>query len=100
MKLSYFARSIVLFVLSTNAFSEAITFTELRESNDYQPGFIGVIFEASSGKTYLEIDNVGEEFIYMSSLPFGMGSNDVGLDRGQLGETRLVEFERAGNKLF
>lgn len=100
MKLSYFARSIVLFVLSTNAFSEAITFRELRESNDYQPGFIGVIFEASSGKTYLGIDNVGEEFIYMSSLPFGMGSNDVGLDRGQLGETRLVEFERAGNKLF
>lgn len=88
-------------LLHTFAYAEdSITFAELNESNSVQSGFIDILHEASSGKTYLKIDNVGEEFIYMSSLPFGLGSNDIGLDRGQLGETRLVEFEQAGPKLF
>ena len=34
------------------------------------------------------------------SLPAGLGSNDVGLDRGQLGETRIVRFERTGPRLL
>jgi hypothetical protein len=33
-------------------------------------------------------------------LPQGVGSNDIGLDRGQLGDTRLVKFERYGNKVL
>ena len=31
-----------------------------------------------------------------SGLPAGIGSNDIGLDRGQLGNTRIVRFERSG----
>ncbi|MGB0839355.1 MAG: zinc-dependent metalloprotease, partial [Chitinophagales bacterium] len=30
----------------------------------------------------------------------GVGSNDIGLDRGQLGDTRIVKFERSGNKVL
>ena len=33
-------------------------------------------------------------------MPQGLGSNDIGLDRGQLSEVRLVEFNRVGNKLL
>ncbi len=33
-------------------------------------------------------------------MPQGIGSNDIGLDRGQLGDTRLVKFERFGNKVL
>ena len=79
---------------------DSVTFAELSKSQSLQPGFIDILHEEKTGKTYLRVTNVGEEFIYMSSLPFGLGSNDIGLDRGQLGETRLVEFERAGPKLF
>jgi hypothetical protein len=34
------------------------------------------------------------------SLTSGLGSNDIGLDRGQLGGTAIVKFQRAGNKLL
>lgn len=40
------------------------------------------------------------EFLYVNSLAAGVGSNDIGLDRGQLGDTRVVRFERRGPKLL
>ena len=36
----------------------------------------------------------------MNSLASGVGSNDIGLDRGQLGQERIVKFIKAGNKLL
>jgi hypothetical protein len=49
---------------------------------------------------WLSIDKWNAEFLYQSSLAAGMGSNDIGLDRGQLGATRIVRFERSGNKVL
>ncbi len=36
----------------------------------------------------------------MNSLSEGIGSNDIGLDRGQLGGERVVFFKKVGNKLL
>ena len=33
-------------------------------------------------------------------MAVGIGSNDIGLDRGQLGNTRIVEFRRVGSKVL
>jgi hypothetical protein len=88
--------SLALFSLSANA----ISFKELLSNNQVDDGFVDIIYDTKSGKTYLKIDNLGQEFIYQTSLPSGLGSNDIGLDRGQLGNTSLVAFERAGNKIF
>ncbi|MBR06976.1 MAG: peptidase [Rickettsiales bacterium] len=63
-------------------------------------GFFDFYWDEKSGKIYLEIDNLGEEFLYVNSLAAGVGSNDIGLDRGQLGDTRVVKFERSGPKIF
>ena len=38
--------------------------------------------------------------IYQSSLARGVGSNDLGLDRGQLGATRIVRFVKSGPKVL
>ena len=73
---------------------------ELQKSNRLDSGFIGILFDESSGKTFLKIDNLGSEFIYQTSLPSGLGSNDIGLDRGQMGDTHLVVFERIANKVL
>ncbi|MEM7359696.1 MAG: zinc-dependent metalloprotease [Pseudomonadota bacterium] len=78
----------------------SISLTQLQQSAIMDEGFVGILADDKSGKTYLKISNIGEQFIYQTSLPSGLGSNDIGLDRGQLGETRLARFERAGNKLF
>lgn len=63
-------------------------------------GFVSHLFDEDKGKLYLKIDNLNSEFIYQTSLPQGLGSNDIGLDRGQLSDVRLVEFQKVGNKLL
>jgi len=63
-------------------------------------GFFDLYWDAAEGRLYLEIDRFGEAFIYQSSMPRGVGSNDLGLDRGQLGSTRMVEFFRSGPKVL
>ncbi|MDC0909630.1 zinc-dependent metalloprotease, partial [Flavobacteriaceae bacterium] len=45
-------------------------------------------------------ENLNSDFLYISSLATGIGSNDIGLDRGQLGSERLVSFQKSGNKLL
>lgn len=63
-------------------------------------GFVPVYVNADDGKIYIEIARPNTEFLYLVSLPTGVGSNPIGLDRGQLGPTRVVKFERAGNKVL
>jgi len=63
-------------------------------------GYFNLYWDAKAGKLWLEIDNWGAEFLYQNSLPAGVGSNDIGLDRGQLGATRIVRFERSGPKVL
>jgi hypothetical protein len=63
-------------------------------------GFIPFLLDEDKGKIYLDVKNLNQEFLYVNSLPAGVGSNDIGLDRGQLGQTRIVEFRKAGNKLL
>ena len=63
-------------------------------------GFVPIYLNAEDGKIYLEITRFNREFLYQVSLPTGVGSNPIGLDRGQLGDTKVVYFERAGNKIL
>lgn len=63
-------------------------------------GFIPLYWDGQAGKLWMEIPRLGQEMIYQVSLPAGMGSNDVGLDRGQLGATRIVRFERSGPRVL
>ena len=51
------------------------------------------------GKLWLEIDKWNTEFLYQIA-PAGIGSNDIGLDRGQLGKGGIVRFERIGPKVL
>lgn len=63
-------------------------------------GFINFFYDAEKDKVYLEISRLDEEFLYINSLTAGVGSNDIGLDRGQLGNTRVVKFVRVGPKVM
>jgi hypothetical protein len=63
-------------------------------------GFLPFYWDAQNGKIYLQIKDFNSEFIYIDSLPAGMGSNDIGLDRGKLGDTRIVKFIRSGPKVL
>ena len=64
-------------------------------------GYFNLYWDAKAGKLWLEIDKWDAEFLYQTGLPAGVGSNDIGLDRGQLsGGPRIVRFERSGPKVL
>lgn len=63
-------------------------------------GYFTFYWDETEGKIWLEIDKWDTEFLYVNSLPAGLGSNDIGLDRGQLGGRRIVKFQKIGPKVL
>ncbi len=63
-------------------------------------GFIDAWWDESGGRLLLQIDEFDTPFLYQASLPRGVGSNDIGLDRGQLGATKVLRFLRSGPKVL
>lgn len=63
-------------------------------------GYFDFYYDQKEDKVYIEIDTFNVEFLYMVGLPAGVGSNDIGLDRGQLGSDHVVYFERRGPKVL
>ena len=75
------------------------TIEEKTEGMDQRDGFFPVYWDDAEGKVWLEIPQMEQEFLYVNSLPVGLGSNDIGLDRGQLGGERVAYFERIGPRV-
>ena len=63
-------------------------------------GYFDFWYSDDEGKIYLQVERMDEEFLYVNSLAAGLGSNDIGLDRNQLGNTRVVSFHRVGPKVM
>ncbi|MEM0963538.1 MAG: zinc-dependent metalloprotease, partial [Bacteroidota bacterium] len=66
---------------------------------DRRDGFVPVWWDASEGTIWLSVP-LDTDLLHVVSLPAGLGSNDVGLDRGQLGGERIVRFERVGKRVL
>ncbi|MAL70976.1 MAG: peptidase [Alteromonas sp.] len=91
----------VLFVVSTSSALAALpSIGEFTSDMTKKDGLIPVYYDDESDKVYLAVPTDHAEYLFQSSLPYGVGSNDIGLDRGQLGDTRLVSFEKFGNKVL
>ena len=65
-----------------------------------QEGFFNFYWDENTGKIWLEVDAIDTEILYVVSLPGGLGSNDIGLDRGLLGGGRIVKFTKVGRKIL
>ena len=64
------------------------------------PGYVEFYYDEKQDKVFLLIDKFNTEFLYVESLTAGVGSNDIGLDRNQLGRERVVKFDRRGPKVL
>jgi hypothetical protein len=74
---------------------------EFTAGMQWEDGFVPFYHDSRKGKVYLLLDESNRELLYQESLPWGLGSNDIGLDRGQLGNRgALVRFEPAGDKVL
>ena len=65
-------------------------------------GFVPLYWDPASGKLWMELSpaRLGQELLYITGAPTGLGSNDIGVDRGQIGGERIVRFQRIGNKVL
>ncbi len=63
-------------------------------------GFFNFYWDEDNGKIWLEIKKLDTEILYQPSLPAGLGSNDIGLDRGLTGNTSIVKFVKIGRKIL
>ncbi len=77
----------------------AQSFQKTKTMKSYK-GYFNFYYEDSKDKIYLEVDQLDQEFLYVNALAAGVGSNDIGLDRGQLGNSVVVKFIKSGNKLL
>jgi hypothetical protein len=62
-------------------------------------GFLDLHWDGVGGRLFVTV-RPGEELLHQTTLSHGLGSNPVGLDRGQIGATRLVAFERRGPRVL
>ena len=92
-------RSLFLLFLIFSIQGYSQFFKDLQKVNKYK-GFFTFYYDESKDKLFLEVEKLDQEFLYVNSLSEGIGSNDIGLDRGQLGGERIVKFKKAGNKLL
>ena len=92
--------SIILMLLFASTVHAQQKITEKVAGMEKFPGFFTFYWDAKAGKIWLEIDKWNTEFLYVESLPAGIGSNDIGLDRGQLGNNAIVRFDRSGPKVL
>ena len=63
-------------------------------------GFIPVYWDGAKGRLWMELSHFDTELLHYVSLPAGIGSNDLGLDRGQLGPQAIVGFRRVGPRIL
>lgn len=80
--------------------SVSAQFSDKNKDFEKHKGFFDFQYDEKSDKIYLEVADLNKEFLYVYSLSSGIGSNDIGLDRGQLGNEQVVYFKKAGNKLL
>ena len=95
MKYSFFT----IFLLLLFAFPAQGQILQKKDLKKYN-GYFDFYYDRTEDKIYLEVDKPDTQFLYSHFLTSGVGSNDVGLDRGQLGGGEVVEFIKKGNKLL
>ncbi len=93
----------ILFLLSFLFLSfSSLLAQNFEKAKDFQKfnGYLDFYYDDDKDRIYLQVDDLNKEFLYVYSLSSGVGSNDIGLDRGQLGNEQVVFFKKAGNKLL
>ena len=84
---------------SLSAFATYDNDTTIRaktQGMDKYEGYFPFYWDKQAGKLWLEIDKFDTDFLYYNSLSAGAGSNDIGLDRGRLNRSQVMQFRRSG----
>jgi hypothetical protein len=91
---------LLIFLLVSFSVPGMAQFLSEKENLKEFEGFFNFHYNEKKDEIYLEVNKLESEFLYVHALTSGLGSNDIGLDRGQLGNEAIVKFQKAGNKLL
>jgi hypothetical protein len=89
-----------LILISHNIYSQTIKTELFSKDFEKKEGFVDFYWNELKGKVYLNIKSLNQELIYVNYLSAGVGSNDIGLDRGQIGGTKIISFVKMGSKIL
>jgi hypothetical protein len=74
---------------------------------EHREGLLPVYLDRQHGKVWLEVpssagkpDGEVGSYLYVEGIVTGLGSNPVGLDRGQLGNGRILTLRRVGGRVL
>jgi hypothetical protein len=78
---------------------------ETVENLERLDGLVTLHVDRQRGRVFLELPaaedpDTGHRYLYVEGLVTGLGSNDVGLDRGQIGPARLIGLRRVGGRVL
>ena len=90
----------VFFLSACGANSNSDTEATEFDAYDSLQGFVDLYWDATGGRLLIRLEDMDAPFLYQSSLPRGVGSNDLGLDRGRLATAKFVSFQRSGPKVL
>ena len=92
---------IVQIVFDLSRFTNDVKKIKKAKIKDFQKfnGYFNFYYDDKTDKIYLQVDDLDKDFLYVYSLSSGIGSNDIGLDRGQLGNEQVVFFKKAASNL-
>ena len=63
-------------------------------------GFFPLYWDEAGGQLFMEIPQLNTEVLHSTGFGAGLGSNDIGIDRGGLTGSRIVTFERVGPRVM
>ncbi len=87
--------------LSATQAADLPSIAEKTEGMESIDGFLPLYWDEDRGQLWMEIPELDLEMIHFSGFGAGLGSNDLGLDRGALrGGTQIVKFERVGRRVM
>ncbi|MEM9669082.1 MAG: zinc-dependent metalloprotease [Pseudomonadota bacterium] len=83
---------------------ENASFEDLISGLEHKAGFMNLYVDTNGGRVMLALpapdeEGISQRFIYASGLTAGLGSNPIGLDRGNAGNGAIVRFRRVGGKV-
>ena len=63
-------------------------------------GFFPLYWDDETGHLWMEIARFDSEVLHLEGIAAGLGSNDIGIDRGARRGSRIVSFQRVGPKIL
>ncbi len=96
----FIAAALIVTLVAPDAAAGQETISRYTRDFDKHEGYFPLYWDSVEARLLLEIPRLNDEFLYLTSLATGLGSNRLGLDRGMISDESIARFERHGNKVL